>query len=1562
MMYLRSLSLGDGSNGGLAANYTLNGSTRTLNITPRILNISGTRVYDGTTNAVSSDLTLSNLVGSETLALSGTGTITSANVGNNKSVSLNTLEINNDTGVASNYTLNGGTHQLVSQRSISMSGSRSYNGSTTVNSSDLSVFNNLVSGETLDITGSGTVSSANVGLSKSVTIGSLSLSNGTGSSANYTLGSATLDITQKSLTISGSKVYDGTNVIQGSNFSTFSGIVSGETLSMTGSGTVASGNIGNDKTVTNTSLQLLDGSGLASNYSIANTISADITLRPVNLSGSRVYDGTTDAAASDLSLGNLVSGENISLSGTGTLGSAAVGSQTITNIGSLAISDGSSSASNYSLTGALSMAITKRPVTVTGSKFYDGTTNAAASNLTSFTNLVSGETLSLSGNGSVASSAVGSNKSVSHQTLALANGSGAASNYSLGNVTININKRILSLDGIRAFDGNTTVSSSDISTFGNIVSGESLYSIRFRHCNECKCRDEQKLNSRVSKPSDGSGNASNYTLSGGIHTFDISQLSVNVTGSKIYDGTTTVNGSTLTLTNLVSGEAVSLTGSGSVASAAVGDNKTVSTGSLALTGAGSGNYTLSNYTTSFEIFQRPLSLSGSRVYDGSTNAVASDLSLSNLVSGETLSLSGTGSVLSAAVGSNKEISVGSLSLSNGSGTASNYTLTGGTHQLSISQRQITISGSRVYDGTTNASASDLTSFSNLVGSESLTLSGTGSVGTATPGSNKNVTLNDLSLISGTGVSSNYNLSSATLTIVQRPVNLSGTRVYDGSTNASASDLTTLGNLVSGETLNLSGTGTLASAAVGSDKSVSIGTLALSDGSGESDNYTLSGGTLELDVTTRNVTISGSKSYDGNNIVSNSSISTFNNLVSGESLTITGSGTISSGAVGSNKTISLGTLTLANGSGSASNYNLSGGTISVTRRVINLSGSKTYNGTTSITASDINTFGNIVTGETLSLSGTGSVSSSAAENNKTLTLGSIALSDGSGSVSNYTLSSGTHQVNITRRSVDLSGTRVYDGSTNASASDLTTLGNLVSGETLNLSGTGTLASAAVGSDKSVSIGTLALSDGSGESDNYTLSGGTLLLDVTQKDISLSGSRVYDGTNAANSGSFSTFSGLIGSETLSVSGSGTVSSALVESSKVVTLGDLALVDGSGAATNYNLNGATLTISKRPVNVTLTRVYDGTTNISGSDDPSIGNLIGNETLTLSGSGSIGSSNAANGKSVTLGSLALSSGTGSESNYTLTGGTHLANIDKRPVNLSGTRIYDGTTNASSSDLSSFGNLISGETLTLSGSGVLGSKDVGTNKSVGIGTLALGNNSGNANNYTLSDGTLQLSITPKSTTASGSRPYDGTTSAQGSDFSTFSGLISGDSMQLSGTGSFGTALVGSKGVTIGTLRSNNPNYYLSGATLIVSKRLFNLTGRRDPGGILSVNASELGFENLVSGESLVLSGVGYINNADELGSYTINRGTLSIGDGSGLASNYDFGNLVFNILRGRPGPRTRAGILLRLQQLENLNDKLLPSKTQHRSRMGLDRKVTVTTPDQSISVSPCTMTDGFCN
>ena len=88
------MTLGNGTNGGLASNYTLTGhASSSFQINQRVLNSSGSKTYDGNTTASSSDLTLSNLVGTETLTLSGNGTLANANVATNKSLSLNTLLI-----------------------------------------------------------------------------------------------------------------------------------------------------------------------------------------------------------------------------------------------------------------------------------------------------------------------------------------------------------------------------------------------------------------------------------------------------------------------------------------------------------------------------------------------------------------------------------------------------------------------------------------------------------------------------------------------------------------------------------------------------------------------------------------------------------------------------------------------------------------------------------------------------------------------------------------------------------------------------------------------------------------------------------------------------------------------------------------------------------------------------------------------------------------------------------------------------------------------------------------------------------------------------------------------------------------------------------------------------------------------------------------------------------------------------------------------------------------------------------------------------------------------------
>jgi len=71
----------------------------------------------------------------------------------------------------------------------------------------------------------------------------------------------------------------------------------------------------------------------------------------VNLTGTRTYDGTAGVSAAILTVGNALSGDDVSvLSGNGTLAGTKAGSQSITTFGTLAL--GGTSAGNYTLLGA----------------------------------------------------------------------------------------------------------------------------------------------------------------------------------------------------------------------------------------------------------------------------------------------------------------------------------------------------------------------------------------------------------------------------------------------------------------------------------------------------------------------------------------------------------------------------------------------------------------------------------------------------------------------------------------------------------------------------------------------------------------------------------------------------------------------------------------------------------------------------------------------------------------------------------------------------------------------------------------------------------------------------------------------------------------------------------------------------------------------------------------------------------------------------------------------------------------------------------------------------------
>ena len=369
------------------------------------------------------------------------------------------------------------------------------------------------------------------------------------------------------------------------------------------------------------------------------------------------------------------------------------------------------------------------------------------------------------------------------------------------------------------------------------------------------------------------------------------------------------------------------------------------------------------------------------------------------------------------------------------------------------------------------------------------------------------------------------------------------------------------------------------------------------------------------------------------------------------------------------------------------------------------------------------------------SGTAAISSANAGSYTITNLAGITIADGSGgAASNYTLTGGTHNFTVNPKVISLSGTRLYDATTNAVASDLTTISGLVGSETLNLSGTGSVANANVANNKTVTLGTLALADNSGLAANYTISGGTHQLTVNQRPLAATVARQYDGTKTAAGSDLSSFDALQGGETLTLSGSGTVGDENVANGQGVTLGTLALVNGTGLASNYSLNSASLNITKRVLNSSGSKTYDANTNaLAGAI--TLSNLVSGEALNHSGTATISSANAGSYTITNLAGITIADGSGgAASNYTLTGGTHNFTVNRRVVSVSGTRLYDATTNAVASDLSTHANLVGSQTLNLSGTGTIASKNVGPNKTVSVGTLALadGSNGGLAANYTL--------------------------------------------------------------------------------------------------------------------------------------------------------------------------------------------------------------------------------------
>ena len=385
-------------------------------------------------------------------------------------------------------------------------------------------------------------------------------------------------------------------------------------------------------------------------------------------------------------------------------------------------------------------------------------------------------------------------------------------------------------------------------------------------------------------------------------------------------------------------------------------------------------------------------------------------------------------------------------------------------------------------------------------------------------------------------------------------------------------------------------------------------------------------------------------------------------------------------------------------------------------------------------------------------------------------------------------------------------RVYDATTLAALQGTASVTGLA-GDTVSLSGTavGNFADKHVGDDKTVNLSGVTLTGA--DAGNYVLATDSgLTANVTPLDLNVTGltadNRVYDATDAATLTGTGTVLAIAG-DTVSLDGTavGTFDDKNAGTGKSVTVSGLSL---SGVdAGNYNLvfpSALTADITQADIQVNglaaESRIYDATVvaNLTGT---AVVTALGSDVLTVEGAavGSFADKNVGTGKAVTVTGLTLSGA--DAANYSILQPAGLtADVTARPITLTGLtvddKVYDATTDTTTTGTAAFSGILAGDTATIDGSAAsyaFEDKNAGNDKNIDIsGVLITGTDAANYD-ATSADG-FTASITPAALTISGvsaaGRVYDTTTAVVLSG-GAVQGVIAGDDITLNTSGATGT-------------------------------------------------------------------------------------------------------------------------------------------------------------------------------
>ena len=304
-----------------------------------------------------------------------------------------------------------------------------------------------------------------------------------------------------------------------------------------------------------------------------------------------------------------------------------------------------------------------------------------------------------------------------------------------------------------------------------------------------------------------------------------------------------------------------------------------------------------------------------KTYDGSVGATlsTSGVTYSGLVSGDSFTVTPTGTFDNKNIGTGKTVTISSAYSGD---DIDNYVITDqSSTTANITARSLTVSGltasNKAYDASTTASISKTGAiYTGLVSGDDFTLTATGVFNNANVANGKTVTIS--SSYSGDDVS-NYsitNQSSTTANIFAKTLTATASasnKTYNGNTTATVT--LSFSGLVGSQTLGQSVTAAFNNKNVGTGKTVNIsssysgvdvGNYSITDQSSTTANITAS----VSGITVRGIT-ANNKNYDGNNSATlDTSNVSYSGLVDGDDVTGSFSGTFSNANAGSNKTVNI----------------------------------------------------------------------------------------------------------------------------------------------------------------------------------------------------------------------------------------------------------------------------------------------------------------------------------------------------------------------------------------------------------------------------------------------------------------------------------------------------------------------------------------------------------------------------------------------------------------------------------------------------------------------------------